>query len=63
MYAYVVDLFLQAAGSPAAAVPPRALFEDFFVASPSSTHLPFFLDWFVHVRTSLSEAEARLLLF
>ena len=32
MYAYVVDLFPQAAGSPAAAAPPppRALFEDFF---------------------------------
>ena len=45
MYAYVVDLFPQAAGSPAAAPPPPlALFEDFFVASPSSTHLPVFLD-------------------
>ena len=61
MYSYVVDLFPQAAGSPAAAAaPPRALFEDFFVASPSSTHLPVFLDWFARVRTSLSEADARL---
>ena len=60
MYAYVVDLFPQAAGSPAATPPPRALFEDFFVASPSSTHLPVFLDWFARVRTSLSEADARL---
>ena len=60
MYAYVVDLFPQAAGSPAAPPPPRALFEDFFVASPSSTHLPVFLDWFACVRTSLSEADARL---
>ena len=60
MYAYVVYLFPQAVGSPAAAPPPpRALFEDFFVASPS-THLPVFLDWFAHVRTSLSEADARL---
>ena len=58
MYAYIVDLFPQAAGSPAA--PPRALFKDFFVASPASTHLPVFLDWFAHVRTSLSEADARL---
>ena len=57
MYAYIVDLFPQAAGSPAA--PPRALFEDFFVAS-ASTHLPVFLDWFARVRTSLSEADARL---
>ena len=57
MYAYVVDLFPQAAGSPAAP-PPRALFEDFFVASP--THLPVFLDWFARVHTSLSEADARL---
>ena len=60
MYSYVVDLFPQAAGSPAAPPPPRALFEDFFVASPSSTHLPVFLDWFARVRTSLSEADARL---
>ena len=60
MYAYVVDLFPQAAGSPATAAPPRALFEGFFVASPSSTHLPVFLDWFARVRTSLSEADARL---
>ena len=59
MYSYVVDLFPQAAGSPAAPPPPRALFEDFFVASPSS-HLPVFLDWFARVRTSLSEADARL---
>ena len=40
MYAYIVDLFPQAAGSPAAPPPPRALFEGFFVASPASTHLP-----------------------
>ena len=60
MYAYIVDLFPQAAGSPAAPPPPRALFEDFFVASPASTHLPVFLDWFARLRTSLSEADARL---
>ena len=60
MYVYIVDLFPQAAGSPAAPPPPRALFEDFFVASPASTHLPVFLDWFAHVHTSLSEADARL---
>ena len=60
MYAYIVDLFSQAAGSPVAPTSPRALFEDFFVASPASTHLPVFLDWFARVRTSLSEADARL---
>ena len=51
MYSYVVDLFPQAAGSPAA--PPRALFEGFFVASPSSTTQPVFLHWFACVLTSL----------
>ena len=60
MYAYIVDLFPQAAGSPAAPPPPWALFEDFFVASPASTHLPVFLYWFARVRTSLSEGDARL---
>ena len=60
MYAYIVDLFPQTAGSPAAPPPPRALFEDFFMASHASTHLPVFLDWFARVRTSLSEADARL---
>ena len=59
MYAYIVDLFPQAAGSPAAP-PPRALFEDFFVASPTSTHFPVFLDWFARVRASLSEADSLL---
>ena len=59
MYSYVVDLFPQAAGSPAAPLPPWALFEDFFVASPF-IHLPVFLDWFACVHTSLSEADARL---
>ena len=29
MHAYIVDLFSQAAGSPAAPPPPRTLFEDF----------------------------------
>ena len=37
---YIVDLFPQAASSPAASPPPWALFEDFFVASPASTRLP-----------------------
>ena len=60
MYVYIVDLFPQAAGSPAAAPPPRALFEDFFVASPTSTHLPVFLDWFARVHSSLSDADTCL---
>ena len=30
MYAYIVDLFPQAVGSPSIDSPPRALFEDFF---------------------------------
>ena len=58
MYAHIVDLFPQAAGSPAA--PPRALFEDFFVASPAPTHHPVFLDWVARVHASLSEADACL---
>ena len=61
MYAYFVDLFPQAADAPAAAAPPpRTLFEDFFVASPASTHIPVFLDWFACVRSSLFEANSRL---
>ena len=60
MYAYIVDLFPRAAGSPAALPPPRALFEDFFVASPASTRIPVFLDWFARVRSSLSDADSRL---
>ena len=55
MYAYVVDLFLQAAPPP-----PWALFQDFFVAFASSPRQPVFLDWFARVRTALSEADARL---
>ena len=49
MYAYIVDLFPQAAGSPAAPPPPRTLFEDFYVASPASTHLPVLVCSFAHV--------------
>ena len=59
MYAYIVDLFPQAAGaSVAPPPPPRTLFEDFFVASLASTHVPVFLDWFARVR-SLFEADSR----
>ena len=59
MYAYVVDLFLQAASSPSDAPLPRALFEEFF--SPSTTpHQPIFLSWFERVRTSLMDADSRM---
>ena len=61
MYQYLVDLFPQAAGSPQAPPPPRALFEDFF--SPASTpHQPVYLSWFERVRSALSEADARVAL-
>ena len=59
MYAYLVDLFPQAAGSPSDPPPPWALFEDFFVAS-MSPHQPVFLAWFERVRTALAEADAQL---
>ena len=59
MYAYLVDLFPQAAGSPSDAPPPRALFEEFF--SPSATpHQPVFLSWFERVHTALSDADSCL---
>ena len=59
MYQYLVDLFLQAAGSPQALPPTCALFEDFF--SPVSTpHQPVYLSWFERVRSALSEADTRL---
>ena len=59
MYAYLVDLFPQTAGSPSDPPPPRALFEDFFAASTS--HLqPVFLAWFEQVCTALAEADAQL---
>ena len=49
MYAYLADLFPQAAGSPSDAPPPRTLFEDFFAAgSPSNAPPPrtLFEDFF-----------------
>ena len=57
MYQYLVDLFLQAAGSSQAPPPPRALFEEFF-AAPSSPHQPVFLAWFERVRSTLSETDS-----
>ena len=59
MHQYLVDLFPQAAGSSQALLPPRALFEEFF-AAPSSPHLPVFLTWFERVRSTLSEADTRI---
>ena len=54
MYQYLVDLF------PQAPPPPRALFEEFF-AAPSSPHQPVFLSWFERVRSTLAEADSRIL--
>ena len=53
MSQYLVDLF------PQAPLPPRALFEEFFAAAPSP-HQPVFLSWFERVRSTLSEADARI---
>ena len=60
MYQYLVDLFPHSAGSSPAPLPPRALFEEFF-AAPSSPHQPVFLSWFERVRSTLSDADARIL--
>ena len=59
MYQYLVDLFPQAAGFSQAPLPPHAVFEEFF-AAPSSPHQPVFLTWFERVRSTLSEADARI---
>ena len=59
MYQYLVDIFLQAAGSSQAPPSPQTLFEEFF-AVPSSPHHPVFLIWFERVRSTLSEADARI---
>ena len=60
MYQYLVDLFPQSAGSSPAPLPPRALFEEFFAASPSP-HQPVFLSWFERIQSTLSDADARIL--
>ena len=59
MYQYLVDLFPQTAGPSQAPPPPRALFEEFF-ATPSSPHQPVFLTWFERVRSTLAEADSRI---
>ena len=62
MVEYILSLFLQSAGSPAATPPPCALFENFFAsASPPAPHLSF--NWFDHVRTALIDADSRLAAF
>ena len=62
MLGFIVDLFPQAAGSPAVPPPPRALFEDFFGSSSLSSS-PLFLNWFEHVSTALVDADTRLASF
>ena len=59
MCQYLVDLFPQSAGASPTPLPPRALFEEFF-AAPSSPHQPVFLPWFKRVRSTLSDADARI---
>ena len=60
MYQYLIDLFLQAAGSTQAQPPQCALFEEFF-SSASAPQQPVYLSWFERVRSALSEADARLI--
>ena len=52
LYAYLVDLFPQAEGAPAADPPPRALFEEFFTPALAPQQ-PIYLNWFASVRTAL----------
>ena len=44
MLSFIVDLFPQAAGSPSAPPPPRALFEDFFGSSAPPSFLSCFFE-------------------
>ena len=60
MHSFIVDLFPQAAGSPSAAPPPRALFEDFFSSTAPSSSSPVFLNWFERVWSALSDADSHL---
>ena len=62
MYAYLVDLFPQAAGVPPVYPPPRALFEEFFTPA-SSPQQPIFLNWFARVRSALEVTDTRLASF
>ena len=62
MIKYILGLFPQSAGPPAAAPPPHVLSENFFAsASPPSTPLSF--TWFYRVRTALVNADGRLVSF
>ena len=59
MYAYLVDLFPQAAGAPVVDPPPHAVFDEFF--TPASTpQQPIYLNWFARVCTALAETDTRL---
>ena len=62
MLSFLVDLFPQAAGSPAPPPPPRALFKDFF-GSSAPTSSPVFLSRFERVCTALPDADSRLASF
>ena len=61
MLSCVINLFLQAAGSPSIA-PPRASFEDFFRPALIPRQ-PIRCNWFECVRMVLSDADARLASF
>ena len=62
MYAYIVDLFPQATGSPPVNPPPRALFEDFFTLA-SAPQQPIYLNWFEHVWVAFTDADTHLAAF
>ena len=63
MLSFIVDLFLQAAGSPSAPPPPpHTLFEDFFGSSAPPSSL-IFLNWFERIRTTLTDAGTRMASF
>ena len=56
---YVCGLFLQAAGVPPSAPPPRALFESFFApVAPATPSLNF--NWFDRVWTALKDVDSRV---
>ena len=62
LYAYLVDLFPQAAGAPAVDPPPPSLFKEFF-ALASFPQQPIYLNWFARIRTALEETDTRLAAF
>ena len=59
MIDYICGLFVQAAGVPPSAPPPRALFESFSApVAPATPSLNF--NWFDRVRTALMDADSRV---